>query len=118
MEKTVEKLTYVGALDAVLAGTELTDELRDKLEALKASLIKRNAKNGNRKPTKTQRENAEIKVKIADFLTGKDPVKAGEIGAALEISTQKASALLRQMVEDGIVVKGEGEKKATVFTLA
>ena len=117
MEKTA-KMTYVNALDVVLAGAEMTDEVKEKLEALKASLVKRNAKTGTRKPTKTQRENAEIKAQIVEFLTDKDPMKAGEIGAAFEFSTQKASALLKQLVDEGAVVKGLDEKKATVFSLA
>ena len=117
MKKTV-KMTYVNALDVVLAGGEMTDEVIEKLNALKASLVKRNAKTGTRKPTKTQKENAEIKAQIVEFLADKDPMKAGDIGAAFEFSTQKASALLKQLVDEGIVVKGEGEKRATVFSLA
>lgn len=118
MEKSVVKMTYVNALETVLAGAEMTDEVKEKLEQLKASLIKRNTKTGERKPTKTQKENAEIKANIAEFLTGKEPMKAGEIAAQFGISVQKASALLKQMVDEAIVTKGEGEKKATVFSIA
>lgn len=117
MEKTA-KMTYVNALDTVLTGAEMTDEVREKLEALKASLIKRNTKTGDRKPTKTQRENAETKAQIVEFLAGKDPVKAGDVATAFGISVQKASALLKQLVDEGTAVKGEGEKRATVFSLA
>ena len=116
MEKTA-KMTYVNALDNVLAGAEMTDEIREKLEALKASLVKRNAKTGTRKPTKTQRENAEIKAQIVDFLADQDPMKAGDIAAQFGFSTQKASALLKQLVDEGAIVKGVGEKRATVFSV-
>lgn len=116
MEKNV-KMTYVNALDAVLAGAEMTDEIREKLEALKANIAKRNAKPGTRKPTKTQRENAEIKAQIVDFLADKDPMKAGDIAAEFGFSTQKASALLKQLVDEGAIVKGVGEKRATVFSV-
>lgn len=114
----MEKLTYVAALENVLTNCTLDTEVAEKLTALKAALVKRNAKTGARKPTKTQRENAEIKAQIAEFLTGKDPMKAGEIATAFEISVQKASALLKQLVDEGVAVKGEGEKRATVFSLA
>jgi len=116
MEKT--RLTYTAALESVLDGFELTDEVREKLEALKASLEKRNAKSGTRKPTKTQRENAELKVKLADFVTGTDGVRAKDVAEHFELSTQKASALLKQLVDEGTLVKAEGEKKVTLFKVA
>jgi len=118
MEKV--KMTYVNALETVLTGAEMTNEVREKLEALKASLIKRNAKTGERKPTKTQKENAELKAQILDYMTNDytEPVKAGEIATSFGISVQKASPLLNQMVEAGLLVKGTGEKRTTVFSVA
>lgn len=118
MEKA--KMTYVNALETVLAGAEMTDEVREKLEALKASLIKRNTKTGERKPTKAQKENAELKAQILDYMTNDytEPVKAGEIATSFGISVQKASPLLNQMVEAGLLVKGTGEKRSTVFSVA
>ena len=112
MEKSA-KMTYTVALNTVLDTCELTDEVREKLEALVASLAKRNAKTGTRKPTKTQRENAELKVKLAEFVAGTDGVRAKDVAEAFEVSTQKASALLKQLVDEGSLVKAEGEKKVT-----
>ena len=119
MEKTA-KMTYVNALDAVLAGAEMTDEIREKLEALKATVVKRNAKSaGTRKPTKTQKENAEIKANFVKFLADKaEPVKAGDVANEFGFSVQKAATLLNQLVKEGTVTKGVGEKRATVFTIA
>ena len=115
----MNKLTYVSAIETVLDTCAIDPAVAEKLEALKATLIKRNTKSGDRKPTKTQRENAEIKTRIVEFLGEKgEPVKAGEVGTALGMSTQKASALLRQLIDEGTVVKGEGEKRTTVFALA
>ena len=116
MEKTA-KMTYVAALEAVLSGAEMTDEIREKLVALKESVAKRNAKTGTRKPTKAQRENAEIKAQFVEFLTGKEPMKAGDVANEFGISVQKASALLAQLVKEEAVVKGEGEKRTSVFSV-
>ena len=117
MEKTA-KMTYTVALNTVLDTCDLTDEVREKLEALVASLVKRNAKTGTRKPTKTQRENAELKVKLAEFVAGTEGVRAKDVAEAFEVSTQKASALLKQLVDEGTLVKAEGEKKVTLFKVA
>ena len=38
----MEKMTYVKAIDVVLNGGEVTSEVREKLEALKASIAKKN----------------------------------------------------------------------------
>lgn len=71
------------------------------------------------KPTKTQLENETIKQKIVDLLTevGERYV-ASAIAERLEISTQKASALCRQLVESGklqveeVKVPKKGKQKA------
>ena len=114
MEKTA-KMTYVNALDVVLAGAEMTDEVKEKLEALKVSLVKRNTKTGTRKPTKVQRENAELKVKLAEFVAGTDGVRAKDVAEAFDLTTQKAAALLNQLVADAQLVKAEGEKCVVLF---
>lgn len=114
MEKTA-KMTYVNALDVVLAGAEMTDEVKEKLEALKVSLVKRNTKTGTRKPTKVQRENAELKVKLAEFVAGTDGVRAKDVAEAFDLTTQKAAALLNQLVADAQLVKAEGEKRVVLF---
>ena len=57
-----------------------------------AKMDERNAIRSS-KPTKTQLENEPIKAAIVEFLTGKDWTVASAVGEALEISTQKASAL-------------------------
>ena len=114
MEKTA-KMTYVNALEVVLAGAEMTDEVKEKLEALKVSLVKRNTKTGTRKPTKVQRENAELKVKLAEFVAGTDGVRAKDVAEAFDLTTQKAAALLNQLVADAQLVKAEGEKRVVLF---
>lgn len=53
------------------------------------------------KPSKTALANEPIKEAIVAALTEKGGLTASEIGVALEITTQKASALCRQLVESG-----------------
>ena len=58
----MEKMTYVKAIDVVLNGGEVTSEVREKLEALKASIAKKNG--AERKPTATQTANEGYKADI------------------------------------------------------
>ena len=104
------KMTYAVAIDSALNGV-VTDEVREKLEALKAQLAKRNK--GERKPTKTQRKNEGVKAQIADLLTDEGK-QCKDIAEALGISGQKCSALLKQMVEAGLAEKFS-EKRVTYF---
>ena len=57
----MEKMTYVKAIDVVLNGGEVTSEVREKLEALLASVSK---KSGEKKDTAQQVENAEMVERI------------------------------------------------------
>ena len=76
-------------------------------------------KKGTSKPTKTQRENEDIKVKILDVLveTG-EPMTVGEILEVIDgkYSSQKITALLRQLMSTGKVEKTV-EKKVSRFAL-
>ena len=80
-------------LNAVIA---LNDEVTT--EFAKAEIEKMDARNASRKdkPSKKSVENEPIKAKIAEILTD-TPQTASEIASKVEISVQKASALLRQM---------------------
>ena len=60
-------------------------------------------------PSKTAIANEPLKVKILEFLTEKDEqILTSVIGEAVEISTSKATALCKQLSEDGKIV---GEEK-------
>lgn len=109
-------MTYAEAINLAIEGN-LNDEAIERLNALKAQLAKRNSSGALKKPTKTQRENEEFKVKIVDMLTEEvDGMTATEIGSALAISCQKASAILSQMVKAEAVAKVK-EGKVTRFVL-
>ena len=68
-----------------------------------AELTKMDAANANRqsKPSKKEQENQPIKDGIFALLRERGSMVASAIGEAMNISTSKASALCRQMVEDG-----------------
>ena len=68
-------------------------------------------------PTKTQVANEGIKSAIVEAITGTEPMQAKAIGELVGISSQKASALLKQMVDAGVVVKTV-EKAKSYFSLA
>lgn len=102
------KMTYVQAIDYVL-GLVDNDEVAEKLEALKVQLGKR----AIRKPTKTQRENEDVKVAILDILTDEGQ-RCKDIAEPLGITGQKCAALLRQLVDAGLADKYV-EKRTTYF---
>ena len=67
--------------------------------------------------SKKSAENEPIKEKIYSVLNSDEVTTASVVAEKVEISTQKASALLRQMVEDGritvedVKIKGKGKQK-------
>jgi len=117
----MNKMTYVNAINFALRalnGEEIENkvEVAEKLIALGQSLEKRNSSRSN-KPTKSQRENAEVKAQIKESMTDCNPMTCGEIADMVGISGQKCSALLSQMVKAGEVVKTT-EKRVSKFALA
>lgn len=101
--------------NAILSIEGLSDELRTETEKAIARLDKRNEQRKD-KPSKTQTANEPIKVAILELLSTGSMV-ASDIGRALNISTQKASSLCRQLVDEkkatvaDIKVKGKGTVK-------
>lgn len=69
---------------------------------------------GERKPTKVQKENEHLKSKMFDAIAVAEGMTATDAGKAVGISVQKASALLKQLIESGEVVKVK-DGKVTVF---
>lgn len=114
------KMTYAMAIDyaiCVLNGEEAPieikrDEVFEKLEALKAQLAKRNS--GERKPTKTQRENAVLSEDIWAYVSENGAKRANEVAGYFDISGQKASALLNALIKAERLEKYT-EKRVTYF---
>ena len=101
-------------LEKVIAN-DINDEVIEKATERLEKLDAENEKRKNR-VSKKAAENEPIKAAILGVL-GAEPKTASVIGGEVEISTQKASALLRQLVEAGSVAKtdvkvtGKGTQK-------
>lgn len=95
-----------------------TEEMQTYAAEQLQKLDDRNAKR-NAKPTKTQLENEETKKTILAVLAEK-PMTAAEIGAAINITTNKASALAKQLTDEGKVTRTEIKvpKKGKCFQYA
>lgn len=122
VERQKERFTMTNRefYNAIANGT-MNDEIKAFAEEATVKMDERNAKR-NSKPSKTAIENEPIKKKIVEFITQRNEFCiAGAIAEALEISTQKASALCRQLVADGKLVEKEvkvpkqGKRKAYGF---
>ena len=101
-----------------IAQGAMNDELVVFAQEAIVKMDERNAKRSS-KPSKTAVENEPIKAQIMEFITKRNEFYiAGAIAEALEISTQKASALCRQLVADGKLVEKDvkipkqGKRKA------
>lgn len=84
---------------AIINGS-MTDEVKTHATEALAKLDERNQKRSS-KPSKAQLENEPIKTTIIDYLTAHGGAVAADIAAEVDITTQKASALCRQLVESG-----------------
>lgn len=117
------KMTYATALDMVLAIDEVkaNDELAEKLIALKESVSKKSTSKSN-KPTAKQKANEEIKEKIMEILFA-EPTRLFTISEICklytdeELSNQKVSSLIRQLVAEDKVKRTEDKRKA-YFSIA
>lgn len=109
----MEKMTYVKALEIAITTVD-NEEVKTKLTALQASIAKKNS--AVRKPTATQTANAGFKIAIENGMelgkkyTITDLIKS--ISELADLSNQRVSAIVRQMVESGTVVREEIKRKA------
>ena len=102
---------------AVAASTTLSDEL---IDFANEAIAKMDAANEKRKntPSKTAIANQPLLDRIVDEVLTVEPKTASDVAAVLEISTQKASSLLRHLVAEGkaivsdVKVAGKGTQKA------
>ena len=119
------KREFLNEVIAVIDGTSEVDVLELK-EFAKAEIVKLDERNANRssKPTKTQIENEPIKENILEVLSTGERMVASAIAERLEISTQKASALCRQLVEskklkvEDVKIPKKGKQKAYMVNAA
>ena len=97
-------------LNKVLAIEGIDKELSDYASEGIAKLDARNDKRKNTQ-TKTQKENEGIMTSIVDLLANEGAKVASSIGASLGISTQKASALCKLLVNEGKVTVADVKVK-------
>lgn len=103
--------------NAIINGT-MNEEIQNFAKEAIQKMDERNEKRTST-PSKTSIENAPIKKKIVEFITERNEFCiASAIAEAIEISTNKASALCRQLVSDGELIEKEvkipkqGKRKA------
>jgi predicted transcriptional regulator len=114
MEK---KMTYATAIDKAING-EVTAEVIDRLNDLKASLAKRSENRSNKKSA----EQDAFKVIVMEALeTASKPVTVTELLATgvfdASVSAQKVTAMLKKMVAEGTVIKTP-DKKHNLYSVA
>ena len=125
MEK---KITYAQALNTVLSNENivLASDVREKLEALLASVSK---KSGEKKDTAQQVENAEMVERIYQEMAAGRTYSIAELLKELpvvadfnakhetDMSTQRMANLLKTLVDGGMVIKTT-EKRRVYYTKA
>lgn len=103
-----------------LLALAINDEQKEFINGRIAQLDKKSASKSNGQ-TATQKANAELKGKIlAEMEVGKAYTVTAmlkELDCVAELTNQKVSALMKQLVEDGLVVKTE-DKRKSFFTKA
>ena len=106
---------------AIISNPNVAQDYKDFAQAEIDKLDARNDKRKNTQ-TKAQKENEGIMTAIVDTITANGSMVASEIGTVLGISTQKASALCKLLVDGGkltvadVKVKGKGTVKQ--YTIA
>ena len=118
MEKKITKVDRFNqliALDEVKANVDLVAFCEHEIELLQK-------KSASKKPSKKNEENEVLKAKIVEVLgTFENGATVSEIlatgGDFTGMSNQKISALVRQLVLDGTVVKTT-DKKKSIFSVA
>ena len=112
MENKFEMMTLVEKFEAV-ANVVTNQEMKDFLKERAIQVAKRNSYKSS-KPNKIQKANVKVKDEIRAYLsTVEKPVQCKDIGSALGLSSNKVSAMIRQMDD----VERSEVKKIAHFSL-
>ena len=112
------KMTQRTAIAYVLDNCTVPSDVREKLVSMKATLDKKSKQTGERKPTKTQKENEGLKEIIVSNMEPNRLYSISEIakempfGEGVELSNQKVSSLVKQLKDAGKVERFEEKRKA------
>lgn len=114
LDKPVSAVIYTICSDAVLSDSDVKNALlQAKTKAAKAPADK----SSNRKPTASQLATVKSMEEIRELLSGGEKLTAAAIRERLDISsTQRTTALLRKLIEDGYLVKAD-ESGVTYYML-
>ena len=120
---TNKKMTNAMALEIALEVMKETDaeKYAEVIEKLGKMLVQVNKKSSaNRKPTATQLENEDLKVKIAEYLTntGKRLTVSEmmkEIEGLEELSNQRVTSLATSLYKEGKINREVEKRKAYFF---
>lgn len=93
------------------------DELLEKLETMYATEKKR-AETASSKRSKKSGENKALSAELLETMEADTEYKASEAGALIGLSTPKATALLRILVEEGSVLKIAKNSKTNIYKVA
>ena len=106
-----EMFTAIANVAEVASNPEMVEFLNHQIELLD------NRKNSASKGlTKTQKEGLELMERIVEVLADAvDGMTATEVGDAVEVTCQRASALLKKLVEDKRVRKDKVGKQVRFF---
>ena len=116
------QMTYAQAIQYVIDNgvsvkgqeDEVFNDACNRLEALKAQLAKRGS--GKHGLTKTQKEGLELMERLIEVVAdAEEGVTATEAGAAVGVTCQRASALLKKLVDDERVRKDKVGKQVRFF---
>lgn len=108
----MEKMTITERINGIAYESLTEEDFNFLVERALKSVRKSSPKKGL---TKNQKENEGFKAEILNTLG--EGMTATEVGDALNISVQRASAILKQMVDAGTVTKAKDGKK-TLFSVA
>ena len=112
-------MTKKDALNYVIANCELPTEVREKIDGMIVQLNKKST--SEKKPTKTQVANEGFKQVILDNMESDRLYTITEITKEMpfgeELTSQRVSALVRQLKESGAIIRTEDKRKA-YFQLA
>ena len=122
MANKITQKDYYNATIKALKGEAVDFSTDDLVKFLEGRLEVLANKSGSRKPTKVQVENESAKDKILEVLSTDEGMKVADILKVVDFSdfsfeptSQKVSALLKQMVDNGSVAKTV-DKKTSLFT--
>ena len=116
-----KKMTKKELFAEILASYDLKDYHRELIEKTIDQLDRKTASSGERKPTAKQLDTDKFKVCILDFLKEHSEEqftitelwkKVPALAENSEMSNQRVSSLVRQLVLDNLVVREEIKRKA------